>query len=119
MADDARLDADAPRAPRQRARVRTLTKSKLIDGIVEQTGLPRADATELVESLLETMKDTLGQGENLKISGFGSFVVRTKSARRGRNPQTGGTITLPRRRVLTFKPSPILRDLLLPLVKRG
>ena len=86
---------------------------------METSGLPRADASALLESLLETMKDTLADGENLKVSGFGSFMVRTKAARRGRNPQTGGTITLPRRRVLTFKPSRKLRELLASSPKRN
>jgi integration host factor subunit alpha len=56
------------------------------------------------------MKNTLEAGENLKISGFGSFVVKQKNDRRGRNPQTGETITIEARRVLTFKPSNLLRD---------
>lgn len=119
MADDARQAPDSPRAARGRVRARTLTKSKLVDALVESSGLPRADAAALLESLLETMKDTLAEGENLKVSGFGSFMVRTKAARRGRNPQTGGTITLPRRRVLTFKPSRKLRDLLATGSKRS
>ena len=113
MADDAPQTPEAARAGRSRVRVRTLTKSKLVEGLQESSGLPRADATELMEQLLELVKDTLASGENLKVSGFGSFVVRTKAARRGRNPQTGGGITLPRRRVLTFKPSRKLRDALL------
>lgn len=87
----------------------TLTKSALVDRVRDVTGLPRAEAADVVETLLETMKTTLEGGENLKISGFGSFLVRSKSARRGRNPKTAEAITLRRRRVLTFKPSPVLR----------
>ncbi len=112
MADDAGQPPDSGRPGRSRVRVRTLTKSKLVEGLQASTGLPRADATELMEQLLELVKETLAAGENLKVSGFGNFVVRTKAARRGRNPQTGGGITLPRRRVLTFKPSRKLRDAL-------
>jgi integration host factor subunit alpha len=101
---------DEGRAGRTRLRVRTLTKSRIVEGIRESTGLPRADALALLEDLIELMKDALENGEQVKVSGFGSFLVRTKSARRGRNPQTGGAIHLPRRRVLTFKPSRMLRE---------
>ena len=94
----------------RRSRARTLTKSRIVDGVRAATGLPRTESSELVEALVEILKDALEQGDNIKISGFGSFVVRTKSSRLGRNPQTGESITLPKRRVLTFKPSRLLRD---------
>lgn len=93
-----------------RPRVRTLTKSRIVEGVRAATGLPRTESSDLVEALVDVLKDALEQGESIKISGFGSFLVRTKSARLGRNPQTGESITLPRRRVLTFKPSRLLRD---------
>jgi len=64
----------------------------------------------LLEAVLSTMKTTLESGENLKISGFGSFVVKSKADRRGRNHQTGEAITITSRRVLTFKPSTLLRQ---------
>jgi integration host factor subunit alpha len=89
---------------------RTLTKADLIERVRLETGLPRTEAAELLESVLETVKATLEEGENVKVSGFGSFVVRQKSARQGRNPKTAEAITLPRRRVLTFKPSNVLRS---------
>ncbi|GDX80120.1 integration host factor subunit alpha [Deltaproteobacteria bacterium] len=88
----------------------TLTKARLVDGLRETTGLPQQDATSLIEGLLESMKEALEAGEMVKISGFGNFVVRTKHARRGRNPHSGEAMTLPGRRVLTFKPSRLLRD---------
>lgn len=88
----------------------TLTKAHIVERVREATGLPWSESSDLVEAVLETMKDTLEAGTNLKISGFGSFVVRQKSARRGRNPQTAERIVISRRRVLTFKPSVVLRD---------
>jgi integration host factor subunit alpha len=97
-----------PRAPRPRA----ITKAILAERLSASTGLPRVEAADLVETLLEVMKETLEAGENIKLSGFGSFVVRAKAARRGRNPTTSAAITLPRRRVLKFRPSLGLRQAL-------
>lgn len=88
----------------------TLTKAHIVERVRDATGLPWSESSDLVEAVLETMKDTLEAGTNLKISGFGSFVVRQKSARRGRNPQTSERIVISRRTVLTFKPSVVLRD---------
>jgi integration host factor subunit alpha len=62
-----------------------------------------------VDLVFETMKETLGRGEKIKISGFGNFLVREKQPRPGRNPQTGTEITIDARKVLTFKPSPVLK----------
>jgi integration host factor subunit alpha len=64
----------------------------------------------MVEAVFSIMKNTLESGDNLKISGFGSFIVKQKSDRRGRNPQTGETITIEARRILTFKTSCVLKD---------
>jgi integration host factor subunit alpha len=64
----------------------------------------------MMEEVFSIIKSTLEQGENLKISGFGSFVVKQKNDRRGRNPQTGETISISSRRIVTFKPSSILRE---------
>ena len=94
--------------PRQPA----LTKARLVDQLRERIGLPRQDATVLVEGLLDALKESLEAGETVKVSGFGNFVVRTKHARRGRNPHSGEAITLPGRRVLTFKASRLLREVL-------
>ena len=77
-------------------------------------GLSMKEAAELVELIFETMKETLGRGEKIKISGFGNLVLRDKRVRQGRNPQTGEPLTLTARRVLVFKESAILRLALTP-----
>ncbi len=91
---------------------RTLTKADVVHSVRELTGLSWGEASGLVESLLEVMKETLEAGDSLKISAFGSFLVRVKRARRGRNPQTSEQITITPRRVLTFKPSLVFRQAL-------
>jgi integration host factor subunit alpha len=73
------------------------------------SGLNTRDALYLLDLVLKVMKDTLDSGEDLKISGFGSFQVKLKNPRRGRNPQTSESIMLPGRRIVTFKASPLLR----------
>ncbi len=90
----------------------TLTKAEIVEHVRDATGLSWAESGEVLELVLETMKDTLAAGESIKVSGFGTFQVRAKAARRGRNPQTSATITIPKRTVLTFKPSHLLRDAL-------
>lgn len=88
----------------------TLTKADLVQQVYKtHDTLTKAQATEAVETLLQIMKDCLANGENLLISGFGKFNVKDKKARRGRNPQTGEELILDARRVITFKPSGILR----------
>ena len=87
-----------------------MTKADIIERVAEKTGFSKKDSIELVELVFETLKNTLESGENLKISGFGNFVVKQKADRRGRNPQTGGEITIEARKILTFKPSSILKD---------
>ena len=86
-----------------------MTKADLSEAIYERIGFSKKEAAELVDTVFETIKGTLESGENLKISGFGSFVVRKKEARVGRNPQTGAAITISERRVVTFKASPVLK----------
>jgi integration host factor subunit alpha len=93
---------------------RTMTKSDLVERIHEEVGFSKKEASELVECVLEIVKSALENGEKVKISGFGNFVVRQKEARKGRNPQTESPITIPARRVLTFKPSQVLRAALNP-----
>jgi len=88
----------------------TLTKAQIIDSIRDQLGLPRNRCSELVESLLEIMKVTLENGEDVLISGFGKFCVKGKKERKGRNPATGDDMILSKRRVVTFKCSGKLRD---------
>ena len=89
----------------------TLTKADLVQRVYKShESLTKAQATEAVESLLGIMKTCLADGDDLLISGFGKFKVKDKKARRGRNPQTGAELILSPRRVVTFKPSGILRS---------
>ncbi len=87
-----------------------MTKADIVERIHASTGMTLKESSEMVETVFSIMKSTLETGETLKISGFGSFVVKQKNDRRGRNPQTGETITIEARRVLSFKPSTVLRD---------
>jgi integration host factor subunit alpha len=87
----------------------TMTKNDIIQKVHNQLGYSKKDATVLVEQVFEIIKENLTQGEKIKISGFGSFVVKEKQAQKGRNPQTGEEIEIGARKVLTFKPSQILR----------
>ena len=87
-----------------------MTKAEIADKIQAGTGLTRKESSEMMEEVFFIIKSTLEQGENLKIAGFGNFMVKQKSDRRGRNPQTGETITISARSVVTFKPSAILRN---------
>jgi integration host factor subunit alpha len=86
-----------------------MTKADIVEKIYSATDLTKKDAIEIVESVFALVKSTLETWEKIKISGFGIFEVKEKAARRGRNPQTGGTIEISARRVLTFKPSQILK----------
>jgi len=87
-----------------------MTKADIVEKIHTTIGLSKKDSTVMMESVFAIMKESLEAGETIKISGFGSFVVNQKEARRGRNPQTGEAITIEARKVLTFKPSNLLRD---------
>ena len=87
-----------------------MTKADIAEKVRDKLGFQRKDSVELVESVLEIMKNSLEAGEDIKISGFGNFKVRKKAARQGRNPQTGETIVISGRSVLTFKPSKVLKD---------
>jgi integration host factor subunit alpha len=86
-----------------------MTKADIVERIATATGFTKPESFDLVESVLSIIKNTLADGETLKISGFGSFVVKEKNDRRGRNPHTGEDITIDARRVLTFKPSVVLK----------
>ena len=88
----------------------TITKAHLTGSIEKGTGLPKSRSAELVGSLLEIMKATLGNGEDVLISGFGKFSVKDKNDRRGRNPSTGEDMMLEARRVVTFKCSRPLKQ---------
>ncbi|MBI5026645.1 MAG: integration host factor subunit alpha [Nitrospirae bacterium] len=82
-----------------------MTKADLADVIYEKVGLSKKDAIGIVEVLFETMKGILSEGESIKITGFGTFLVRKKGARKGRNPKTGVELQIDQRKVVTFKPS--------------
>jgi integration host factor subunit alpha len=89
----------------------TLTKADLVQQVYKNhEGLTKVQAVESVEAILRISKDSLINGSDLLLSGFGKFNVRDKKTRRGRNPQTGEDLMLEARRVVTFKPSGILRD---------
>jgi len=89
-----------------------MTKMDLVNSIYSKVGFSKKDSLNIVENVLEIMKSRLEKGEKIKISGFGNFIVREKKPRRGRNPQTGDQIIIEGRRILTFKPSNVLRRLL-------
>jgi integration host factor subunit alpha len=88
----------------------TLTKAMIVDTIHDQLGYPKNKSAEMLEMLLELIKDNLQKGEDVLISGFGKFCVKEKNERRGRNPATGTDMTLDRRRVVTFRCSHLLRE---------
>ena len=88
----------------------TLTKADLTDFIYNRLDFPKHKSAHLVETLLEIIKESLGNGEDVLISGFGKFCVNEKKERRGRNPQSGEDMTLRSRRVVTFRCSGVLRD---------
>ena len=90
--------------------VGTLTRADLAETINRKLGLSRAESLAMVESILEKMCGALAKGENVKISGFGSFVLRDKNERIGRNPKTGVEVPITPRRVLTFRASQLLKD---------
>jgi integration host factor subunit alpha len=87
-----------------------MTKADLVELIYEQMGSSKKEAGEVVEAVFEIVKGSLRRGEKVKISGFGTFSVNRKRARRGRNPQTGDPITIDSRCVLSFKPSQVLKE---------
>ncbi|MBY0451809.1 MAG: integration host factor subunit alpha [Bdellovibrionaceae bacterium] len=90
----------------------TVTKADIVEKVYETIGFSKKEASELVELVFNELKHTLQNGEKVKISGFGNFVVRGKSERIGRNPQTGEQIKISARRVLTFRPSQVLKAML-------
>jgi integration host factor subunit alpha len=94
----------------RRTEVGTLTRADLADGIHREIGLSRADSAGIVERILHHMCHSLSDGQNVKISGFGSFILRDKGERVGRNPKTGVEVPIAPRRVLTFRASQIMRE---------
>jgi len=89
---------------------KTLTRMDLSEAVFREVGLSRNESAQLVESVLQHMSDALVRGETVNISSFGTFAVREKSARMGRNPKTGEEVPISPRRVLTFRPSHLMKD---------
>lgn len=90
----------------------TMTKADIVEKVYSKIGFSKKEASELVELVFNTLKGELEEGKKVKISGFGNFVVRGKNERVGRNPQTGEQIKISARRVLTFRPSQVLKAML-------
>lgn len=88
----------------------TLTRADLAESLNRHIGLSRAESAAMVESILDKMGDALAKGENVKISSFGTFVLRDKNERVGRNPKTGIEVPIAPRRVLTFRASQTMRE---------
>lgn len=89
---------------------KTLTRMDLSEAVFREVGLSRNESAQLVESVLQHMSDALVRGETVKISSFGTFSVREKSSRMGRNPKTGEEVPISPRRVLSFRPSHLMKD---------
>ncbi|PIW30596.1 MAG: integration host factor subunit alpha [Rhodobacterales bacterium CG15_BIG_FIL_POST_REV_8_21_14_020_59_13] len=89
---------------------KTVTRADLADAVHQNIGLSRQESSELVQSVLGMVSDSLANGESVKLSSFGSFLLRDKSGRIGRNPKTGEEVPIDPRRVLTFKPSQVLKE---------
>lgn len=88
----------------------TLTRADLAESLHKNVGLSKAESSKLVESILDHMTNALAKGQNVKVSGFGSFLLRDKAARVGRNPKTGIEVPIAPRRVLTFRASQMMRE---------
>ena len=87
-----------------------MTKVDIVSSVYEKVGFSKKEAMRVVETIFDILKEALERGEKVKISGFGNFMVRNKRARRGRNPQTGDDIEISSRKILTFKPSQVLKN---------
>jgi len=90
----------------------TMTKADIVEKVYSKIGFSKKEASELVEMVFDALKNQLVDGQKVKISGFGNFVVRSKNERVGRNPQTGEQIKISARHVLTFRPSQVLKAML-------
>ena len=88
----------------------TLTKIEIINMLNEQIGIPKVECIRIVESFFDIIKSELEKGNPVMVSGFGKWTVKAKKARVGRNPKTGENVTIDARKVVTFRPSPVLRD---------
>ncbi len=87
-----------------------MTKADIVEAVYKNVGFSKKESTEIVELVFETMRQALEKGAKVKISGFGNFTVRKKKTRMGRNPQTGEEIKISARKVMTFKPSQVLKN---------
>jgi integration host factor subunit alpha len=87
----------------------SLTKIDIIDSIYEKLGIPKKECARIVESIFAIIKDDLDRGNDVMVSGFGKWTVKAKKKRKGRNPQTGESLMIDARKVVTFKPSQVLR----------
>ncbi len=86
-----------------------MTKADLIENVYLKTGFSKKESADIVEMVFDLIKNNLEQGEKIKIAGFGNFEVKQKNTRRGRNPQTGEGIEITARKILSFKPSQVLK----------
>jgi integration host factor subunit alpha len=87
-----------------------MTKIEIVNMLYEQIGIPKAECISIMESFFEIIKSELEKGNDVMVSGFGKWMVNSKKARKGRNPQTGKDLTIRARKVVTFKASSVLRD---------
>jgi len=87
-----------------------MTKADIVEVVHNRTGFSKKESSEAVETILDILKEVLEEGEKIKLSGFGNFVIRNKEVRKGRNPKTGQEMEISARSVLTFKPSQKLKD---------
>ncbi len=91
---------------------KTLTRADLSEAVHRQIGLSRSESADLVKSMLDMMSEHLVQGETVKLSSFGTFMVRSKNGRVGRNPKTGEEVPITPRRVLVFRPSQVMKNVI-------
>ncbi len=91
---------------------KTLTRADLSEAVHRQIGLSRSESADLVKSMLDLVSDTLVQGQTVKLSSFGTFMVRSKNGRVGRNPKTGEEVPITPRRVLVFRPSQVMKNVI-------
>ena len=96
-----------------------MTKADLVETIFQKVGLSKKEAQDIIEIIFDTVKQSFIEGESVKISGFGTFNIRKKKSRRGRNPQTGEELEITPRRVLTFKASNQLKDMIEGVATEG
>ncbi|OEU48616.1 MAG: integration host factor subunit alpha [Desulfuromonadales bacterium C00003096] len=89
-----------------------MTKADLVERVYLKTGFSKKESAQIVEMVFDLMKSTLEKGEKIKLAGFGNFVVKNKATRKGRNPQTGDEIEICSRKILTFKPSQVLKSVI-------